>query len=103
MQGLPDSELIAAVDAYFSSIRERDENRWLSTFADDAVCHDPVGATPAEGKEQLREVWRMLSSPFKKIVIAERAVFFCGSGAAVYWAAQGTGVNDHEVSFEGIS
>jgi steroid delta-isomerase len=103
MQGIVDSNLVAAVDEYFGAIRDRDERRWLATFAEDAVCHDPVGSIAAEGPEGLREVWRVLSSPFKKLIIGEHAAFYTSSGAAVHWTARGTGTNERDVSFEGIT
>jgi len=103
MQGLVDQRFVAAVDAYFSAIRDRDEQRWVAGFAEDAVCHDPVGATPAEGRAGLREIWHVLTAPFKKLLIFERAAFYCGSGAAVHWTAQATGLNDREAKFEGIT
>jgi steroid delta-isomerase len=103
MQGIVDSQLVAAVDGYFSALRDRDERRWLAAFADDAVVHDPVGSIAAEGPEGRREVWRVLSSPFKKLIIAEQAAFYSSSGAAVHWSARGTGTNDREVAFEGIT
>jgi len=103
MESLADPRFVATVDAYFAGIRDRDEGRWLATFSDDAVCHDPVGATPAEGKASLHESWRVLSAPFKRLIITPCATFHCGSGAAVHWAASATGVNEREVSFEGIT
>jgi steroid delta-isomerase len=103
MQGMVDANLVAAVDAYFAAIRDRDERRWLAGFADDAVVHDPVGSLPAEGEDGLREVWRVLSAPFKKLLIGEHAAFYSSSGAAVHWTARGTGANEREVSFEGIT
>jgi steroid delta-isomerase len=103
MQGLVDSKIVAAVDEYFSSIRDRDERRWLATFAEDAAVHDPVGTIAAEGREGLREAWRVLSTPFERLIIAEQAAFYASSGAAVHWAARGTGTNQREVSFEGIT
>jgi hypothetical protein len=103
MDALADPRFVATVDAYFAGIRDRDESRWLATFSDDAVCHDPVGATPTEGKEGLCESWRVLSAPFKRLIITPCATFYCGSGAAVHWAASATGINEREVSFEGIT
>jgi steroid Delta-isomerase len=103
MQGMPDPQLVAAVETYFGAIRERDQARWLQAFDDDAACHDPVGTAPAEGGDGLREVWRVLTAPFTKLLIAETAAFYCGSGAAVHWQARGTGVNGRTITFEGIS
>jgi hypothetical protein len=103
MESLADPRFIATVEAYFAAVRERDEQRWLATFSEDAVCHDPVGAIPAEGKASLHESWGVLSAPFKKVIITPCASFYCASGAAVHWAASATGVNEREVTFEGIT
>ena len=103
MDALADPRFVATVEAYFAAIRDRDESRWLATFSEDAVCHDPVGATPAEGKGSLGESWRVVTAPFKKVIVTPCAAFYCGSGAAVHWAAQATGVNEREASFDGIT
>jgi steroid delta-isomerase len=103
MDVLADPRFVATVEAYFSAIRDRDESRWLATFSEDAVCHDPVGATPAEGRASLHESWGVLTAPFKKLIVTPCATFYCGTGAAVHWASQATGVNEREASFEGIT
>jgi ketosteroid isomerase-like protein len=103
MRALADAKYVAAVHNYFDAIRGRDENRWLACFSPDAVCHDPVGSTPAEGRARLRQIWHVLTAPFKALSIVEREVFYGGSGAAVYWSAHGTGVNDGSVDFTGIT
>jgi len=100
---LAEPTYVAAVQTYFDAIRGRDEARWLACFTPDAVCHDPVGSVPIEGREGLREVWKVLTAPFKAISIVETDVFYGGCGAAVHWKAQGTGVNDRVLDFSGIT
>ena len=103
MQGVEDPVLVAAVASYFAAIRERDEKRWLDMFEPDAVCHDPVGGVPAEGREGRKQVWKMLTAPLKRLTIAESRSFYGGSGAAVLWEADGVGVDDGTVHFSGIT
>lgn len=103
MQELVNPTIRRAVESYFTTVARRDEAAWLATFAEDAISHDPVGAPPVEGRDGLREVWKILTSPFRALGFTVTKVFYCGSGAAVYWAADGTGVNGRTVRFEGIT
>jgi ketosteroid isomerase-like protein len=103
MQAVNDPAVVVAVAAYFDAVRTRQEARWIDAFADDAVVHDPVGSLPAEGAEGLREVWRVLTGPFKSVDMREQAVFYAGSGAAVHWTAKATGINERTVEFAGIT
>ena len=100
---IADATYVGAVHNYFDAIRGRDEDRWLACFAEDAVCHDPVGSVPVEGREGLREIWKVLTAPFKAISIVETDAFYGGSGVAVHWNAHGTGVNDRVLDFSGIT
>ena len=100
---LNDPRVTATVDEYFAALSAGDEGRWLALFADDAICHQPVGSVPAEGRSGLREVWKMLTGPFKRLVLAQDSVFQAGTGAAVKWTGCGRGVNNREVTFEGIA
>jgi steroid delta-isomerase len=99
----PDPQLAATVQSYLRAICAKNEQAWLATFAADVVSHDPVGAPPAEGRESLREVWAVLTGPFKTLSMVERRSFYCGSGAAIHWAAHGLGINDRAVDFDGIT
>lgn len=103
MRAVPDPEHVAAIHNYFDAIRGRDEDRWLALFCPDAVCHDPVGSVPAEGREGLRQIWKVVTAPFKALSIVESDVFYAGSGAAIRWSARGTGMNDATVDFAGIT
>lgn len=104
MRADSDPRCVAAVQNYFEAVRGKNEERWLRCFCEDAVCHDPVGSMPVEGRDALREIWKVLTAPFKALSIVETDVFYAGSGgAAVYWSAHGTGVNDRTVDFSGIT
>lgn len=103
MDALADPRLVEAVSAYFAAISGRALDRWLELFAEDAVSHDPVGTVPAEGRNALKEEWRMLTAPFESLTMVEESTFYCGTGAAVKWKAQGRGINTRSVVFEGIT
>jgi ketosteroid isomerase-like protein len=80
-----------------------DQDGWLELFADDAISHDPVGAPPATGRSELSEIWRVMTSPFKKLTVVPEHIFHAGSGAAVKWSARGQSEIGGSVEFGGIS
>ncbi len=100
---MPDLRVDEAINAYYRAVSTRSFEAWLALFNPEAVCHDPVGSPPAEGKEALQEVWQVLTGPFETVSIAPDDVFFAGGGAAVKWSAEGSGVNQRSVEFEGIT
>ncbi|MDX1671499.1 MAG: nuclear transport factor 2 family protein [Balneolaceae bacterium] len=87
---------------YFSAIRNGDLDAWLSTFAEGAISHDPVGAPPHRGREGLRQFFENIGSAFETIALHEENLFIAGNEAAVKWHGEGTGHNGKEVTFEGI-
>lgn len=103
MKALVDPRHEHTVEAYFRALVQPDADAWLALFTDDAVSHDPVGTPPASGREELRQIRHVMTSPFKKLVIAAPAVFYAGSGAAAHWSAQGTAEGGASVRFAGIT
>jgi steroid Delta-isomerase len=91
-----------AVKAYFAAIRAMDENAWVNTFAEDAVSHDPVGASPINGHQKLREFFQTITAAFKEVGLTENDVFVAGNGAAVRWTGRGISKQGRKVHFEGI-
>jgi steroid delta-isomerase len=91
-----------AVADYFAAIRAMDIDSWLSTFAEDAVSHDPVGAPPLSGHAALRQFFEGIAGAFERVGLFEDQVFINGNEAAVKWTGRGTGKNGREVTFEGI-
>ncbi|HKG20476.1 MAG TPA: nuclear transport factor 2 family protein [Blastocatellia bacterium] len=87
---------------YFTAIRAKDADAWLSTFAENAVSHDPVGSPPAEGHAALRQFFEGIAGAFEKVELFEDSVFVAGDSAAVKWTGRGTGKNGRNVVFEGI-
>ena len=79
-----------------------DIDAWLSTFAEDAVSQDPVGAPPLSGQAARRQFFEGIAGAFEKVRLFEDQVFINGNEAAVKWTGRGTGKNGREVTFEGI-
>ena len=103
MKALVDARYERTVEAYFAAFGRGDSGPWLALFADGAVSHDPVGTPPASGRQELGQIWNVMTAPFEKLRVVARAVFYAGSGAAAHWSAQGTAAAGGSVRFEGIS
>jgi steroid Delta-isomerase len=91
-----------AVRAYFEATRAMDQEAWVSTFADDAISYDPVGALPTAGHQKLREFFQTITAPFKEVGLSEDQIFVAGDGAAVKWTGRGISKQGRKVHFEGI-
>jgi steroid Delta-isomerase len=103
MQALVDSRVEAAVSDYFRTISTRDKSAWISLFDKSAVLHEPVGATPAEGREGLEQVWQVFTGPFATLTLASDEVFYSGSGAAARWSAKASASSGTTTDFAGIT
>src|SRR4051794_34494087 len=75
---------------------------WVSTFEEEAISEDPVGAPPIQGHNELRNFFLGLTDLFSRVGITEDSVFVCGNDAAVKWTGYGVGKNGQQVEFEGI-
>ena len=91
------------IEEYFLATRTMDLEAWLATFAEDAVSHEPVGSSPLQGHEDMRQFFQNIVGVFKKVGVTEDSVFLSGNGAAVKWTGFGVGKNGHEITFEGIN
>jgi steroid delta-isomerase len=91
-----------AVKAYFAALRAMDQQAWVSTFAEDAIDYDPVGAPPIEGHQKLGEFFQTITAAFKEVGLTEDQVFIAGNGAAVKWTGRGISKQGKKVHFEGI-
>jgi len=91
-----------AVKAYFAALRAMDQQAWVNTFAEDAVSHDPVGASPIVGHQRLGEFFQTITAAFKEVGLTEDQVFVAGNEAAVKWTGRGISKQGRKVHFEGI-
>ncbi len=103
MQALVDSRVEAAVSDYFRTISSRNKSAWIDLFDKSAVLHEPVGATPAEGREGLEQVWQVFTGPFAKLTLESDEVFYSGSGAAARWSATASAATGASAEFSGIT
>lgn len=103
MQDLHDPRVEAAVSGYFRTLSARDKNAWFALFDKAAVVHEPVGTTPAEGREGLEQVWQVFTGPFTTLAIEIDEVFYSGSGAAARWSASASANDGRRAGFAGIT
>ena len=87
---------------YFAAIRAMDVERWVNTFAPDAVSHDPVGAPPMHGHAALRQFMQQIAAGFQSISLTEDGVFINGNSAAVKWSGKAVAHSGKSVDFEGV-
>jgi ketosteroid isomerase-like protein len=103
MQALVDARVEAAVHDYFRTLSARDKHAWIALFDKAAVVHEPVGATPAEGRDGLEQVWQVFTGPFAKLTFDTNEVFYSGSGAAARWSAKAAATTGATTDFSGIT
>lgn len=91
-----------AVTEYFAAIRAGDVERWVNTFAPDAISHDPVGTPPMQGHAALRQFLTHIGASFQSVSLTEDAIFANGNSAAVKWTGKATSHSGKSVNFEGV-
>jgi steroid Delta-isomerase len=99
---MPNPTCQQTITEYFSALRAMDVEQWVSTFAPEAVSHDPVGAAPLKGHTALREFLTGIMGLFETVGLTEDQVFINGNSAAVKWTGRGVGRNGRNVTFEGV-
>lgn len=90
------------IASYFAAIRAMDAEGFVNAFAPDAVSHDPVGAPPLNGHEQIRQFISGIMAGFETVGLTENHVFINGNAAAVKWTGRGRTRSGRNVSFEGV-
>ena len=103
MQELNDPRVESAVGGYFRTLSARQKKDWIALFDINSVVHEPVGTTPAEGREGLEQVWQIFTGPFATLTFESNEVFYAGSGAAARWTAKATSAEGRAVEFHGIT
>jgi ketosteroid isomerase-like protein len=103
MQALVDPIVEGAISGYFRALSTRDKKTWMALFDKEVVMHEPVGTTPAEGREGLEEVWQVYTGPFATFTINSDEVFYSGSGAASRWTAHASSSEGRSTAFSGIT
>lgn len=103
MQAMNDPRVEAAVYSYFHTLSTRDKNAWIALFDSKAMLHEPVGATPGEGRVGLEQVWQVFTGPFATLTLRSDEVFYSGSGAAARWSGTATSIDGQQADFCGIT
>src|SRR5690349_16651486 len=89
------------VAEYFAGIRAMDPDRWIASFAEDAVLSDS-DREQYIGREALHRYLREITTNVEQIGLYEDAVFVARNGAAVKWSGRAIGRDGRSVTFEGI-
>jgi steroid Delta-isomerase len=87
---------------YAAAISGLDVDRYVATFADDAVAYEPVGTEAFIGKAGVRQFFESTGGLFAKLDLQFTFIETIGDEIALKWQANGTGKNGQVVSFEGI-
>ena len=103
MQAMNDPRVEHAVAEYFRTLSSRNKSAWIALFDSSAVLHEPVGTTPAEGREGLEQVWQMFTEPFAAFVMRCDEIFYSGSGAAARWTTDASSSDGRTTTFAGIT
>ena len=103
MQAMNDPRVEAAVQEYFRTLGARDKGAWIALFDKNAILHEPVGTTPAEGREGLEQVWQIFTGPFVGLEFESNEIFYSGSGAAARWSAKASSADGRATGIDGIS
>ncbi len=99
---MTNSVCLAAVAEYFAALRAMDIERWVNTFAPDAVSYDPVGMPPHVGHAALRSFVTGALAGFTSFGLTEDQVFAADLSAAVKWTGHGVARNGAQITFEGV-
>jgi steroid Delta-isomerase len=90
------------VNEYAAAISALDIDRYLATFADDAVVYEPVGTPACQGKADIRQFFENIAGLFASNDMQFTFVQIIGDEVAIKWLVNGVGKNGVAVSFEGI-
>lgn len=88
------------ITEYFAAISALDAERWVATFAEDAISHEP--GNTLTGHAALRGYFNAVASGFERLSMQADQVFPVGNEAGVNWSATGVGRNGRTVKFEGV-
>ncbi|GAC1358751.1 MAG: nuclear transport factor 2 family protein [Acidobacteriaceae bacterium] len=99
---MPNNSCEQTVAEYFAALRAMDVDRWVNTFAPDAISHDPVGTPPLHGHAALRDFLLGVLGLVTTIGLTEEHVFLNSNSAAVQWTGLAIGRNGAHAAFQGI-
>lgn len=89
------------VRRYAQAWAARDQDAWLSTFAEDATQEDPVGEGIRRGKHEIAGFWNRAMAAYDSLEIRERAIHVVNGEAALEWTIVARD-GDEWVVFDGV-
>src|SRR5262245_28406069 len=90
------------VDRYFAAWNSLDSSAYRACFSEDAVVHDPYGATPLRGGAALLEFFLGIAKALQEVTVAVNDMYVAGNRIAVVFKGNGVGKNGKPVSIEGV-
>ncbi len=102
--GKADEEIPAAVREYFGALRANDPDAFAACFAHGSVGHDPVGAPPLHGPDEVRSMLAGFLPTWGRFDgITEDEAFVSGNCVAVRWTGSGLSSGGSPVVWTGIN
>ena len=91
-----------AVDRDFASWASLDPSAYTACFSEDAIVHDPYGATPYYGAKAVRKFFSEVAHALQEVTIDAEAVHVAANRAAVVFRGTAIGMNGKPVQVDGI-
>lgn len=93
---------IATVRRFWSSIKNKDVDGYLSTFAEDGIAYDPADKPPLRSTEERRNFMEGLLAAFAELDAKIDFITPCGNCTAAKWTVNGRTPGGEDVHLEGI-
>lgn len=87
---------------YFKATQSGDAQVWFSTFAEDAVVEDPVGAPAKTTSEEILAQGQEFVAAFKQVGLYESFIHVNGLEAVAMWTGRAITHSGQALTFEGI-
>ena len=76
------------VDRYFAAWNSLDPSAYRACFSEDAVVHDPYGATSLQGAAALLEFFCGIAKALQEVTVAVDDMYVAGNRVAVVFKAR---------------
>ncbi|WP_059007727.1 nuclear transport factor 2 family protein [Streptomyces specialis] len=94
----------ASVLRFFTASHAADAEAWASTFAENAVLHDPVGQPPIEGRAAIHAFIAEVLSGFSPFLgLTPLQAHTAGNAVAVAWHGSALTTAGRPVNWSGIN
>jgi steroid delta-isomerase len=92
----------ATITDYFEANNALDVERFVNSFAEDAVLYYVGPNSPIAGTAAVRQVAEQSLTPFSEMKATIKRIFFAEDGAAVFYTVNMTAKNGRTATTEGI-